>query len=34
MPGSGGVNLTVLVGLRLRGGPGAVVAVFGLLSGR
>jgi chromate transporter len=33
MPGSGGVNLTVLVGLRLRGGPGAVVAVLGLLSG-
>ena len=33
MPGSGGVNLTVQVGLRLRGGPGAVVAVLGLLWG-
>jgi chromate transporter len=33
MPGSGGVNLTVQVGLRLRGGPGAVAAVLGLLSG-
>jgi chromate transporter len=32
MPGSGGVNLTVQVGLRLRGGPGAVAAVLGLLS--
>ena len=33
LPGSGGVNLTVQVGLRLRGGPGAVTAVIGLLSG-
>jgi chromate transporter len=33
MPGSAGVNLTVQVGQRLRGGPGAIVAVFGLLSG-
>jgi chromate transporter len=33
MPGSGGVNLTVQVGQHLRGGPGAVVAVLGLLSG-
>lgn len=33
MPGSGGVNLTVQVGLRLRGGPGAVAAALGLLSG-
>lgn len=33
MPGSGGVNLTVQVGLRLRGGGGAVAAVVGLLSG-
>jgi chromate transporter len=33
MPGSAGVNLTVLVGQRLRGGPGALIAVFGLLSG-
>jgi len=33
MPGSGGVNLTVQVGQRLRGGPGAVAAVVGLLSG-
>jgi chromate transporter len=32
-PGSGGVNLTVQVGQRLRGGRGAVAAVFGLLSG-
>jgi chromate transporter len=32
-PGSGGVNLTVQVGQRLRGLPGAVAAVFGLLSG-
>ena len=32
-PGSGGVNLTVQVGQRLRGAPGAVVAVVGLLSG-
>jgi chromate transporter len=33
MPGSAGVNLTVQVGQRLRGGPGALTAVFGLLSG-
>ena len=33
MPGSGGVNLTVQVGQRLRGAPGAVAAVLGLLSG-
>jgi chromate transporter len=33
MPGSGGVNLTVQVGQRLRSGGGAVVAVVGLLSG-
>jgi chromate transporter len=33
MPGSGGVNLTVQVGQLLRGGPGAVAAVLGLLSG-
>jgi chromate transporter len=32
-PGSGGVNLTVQVGQRLRGAPGAVAAVLGLLSG-
>jgi chromate transporter len=33
MPGSGGVNLTVLVGQRLHGGAGAVAAVAALLSG-
>ncbi|MGH7046733.1 MAG: chromate transporter [Stellaceae bacterium] len=33
LPGSGGVNLTVQVGQRLRGGAGAVAAVMGLLSG-
>lgn len=33
MPGSGGVNLTVQVGRLLRGGPGALVAALGLLSG-
>lgn len=33
VPGSAGVNLTVLVGQHLRGGRGAVAAVFGLLSG-
>jgi len=33
VPGSGGVNLTVQVGQRLRGVPGALVAVFGLLLG-
>jgi len=32
-PGSGGVNLTVQVGQRLRGGAGAAAAVVGLLSG-
>jgi chromate transporter len=33
MPGSGGVNLTVLVGQRLAGATGAVAAVTALLSG-
>jgi chromate transporter len=33
MPGSGGVNLTVQVGQILRGGAGALAAVFGLLTG-
>jgi chromate transporter len=33
VPGSGGVNLTVQVGQRLRGASGAAAAVFGLLSG-
>jgi chromate transporter len=33
LPGSSGVNLTVQVGQRLRGGPGALAAVSGLLSG-
>jgi len=33
MPGSGGVNLTVQVGQLLRGAPGAIAAVLGLLSG-
>jgi chromate transporter len=33
LPGSAGVNLTVQVGQRLRGGWGALAAVFGLLSG-
>jgi hypothetical protein len=33
MPGSGGVNLTVQVGQRLRGSAGAAAAVGGLLSG-
>jgi chromate transporter len=33
LPGSGGVNLTVQVGQRLRGGWGASTAVLGLLSG-
>jgi chromate transporter len=33
MPGSGGVNLTVQVGQRLRAGTGAAAAVVGLLSG-
>jgi chromate transporter len=33
VPGSAGVNLTVQTGQRLRGGWGALAAVFGLLSG-
>jgi chromate transporter len=33
LPGSAGVNLTVQVGQRLRGGAGALMAVLGLLSG-
>jgi chromate transporter len=33
MPGSGGVNLTVLIGQRLRGSAGAAAAVIALLSG-
>ncbi len=33
MPGSSGVNLTVLVGQRMHGGWGALTAVVGLLSG-
>ena len=33
MPGSGGVNLTVQVGQRLRASTGAAAAVVGLLSG-
>ena len=33
MPGSNGVNLVVLVGQLLRRGPGAVMAVLGLLTG-
>jgi chromate transporter len=33
VPGSGGVNLTVQVGQKLRGAAGAVAAVSGLLSG-
>jgi chromate transporter len=33
MPGSGGVNLTVQVGQRLRGSTGAAAAVVGLLCG-
>jgi chromate transporter len=33
MPGSGGVNLTVQVGQRLRGSAGATAALVGLLSG-
>jgi len=33
MPGSGGVNLTVQVGQRLRGGTGGAAAVVSLLSG-
>jgi chromate transporter len=33
LPGSAGVNLTVQVGQRLRGGRGALAAVVGLLSG-
>lgn len=33
LPGSGGVNLTVQVGQRLRGGPGALTAALALLLG-
>jgi len=33
LPGSAGVNLTVQVGQQLRGAPGALAAVLGLLSG-
>jgi chromate transporter len=33
MPGANGVKLTVLIGRQLRGGPGAALALFGLLSG-
>jgi chromate transporter len=33
LPGSSGVNLTVQIGHHLRGGPGALAAVLGLLSG-
>jgi chromate transporter len=33
LPGSSGVNLTVQIGQRLRGGWGALAAVVGLLSG-
>jgi chromate transporter len=33
MPGANGVKMTVLIGQRLRGGAGAIVGVFGLLSG-
>jgi chromate transporter len=33
MPGSNGVNLTVLTGQRLRGSTGALAALLGLLSG-
>ena len=33
MPGSGGVNLTVLIGQRLRGSSGAAAAVVALLVG-
>src|SRR5437764_7840141 len=33
MPGANGVKLTVLIGRHLRGGLGAAVALFGLLSG-
>lgn len=33
VPGSGGVNLTIQIGQRLRGAPGAVAAGLGLLSG-
>jgi chromate transporter len=33
MPGSGGVNLTVQIGQRMRGATGAAMAVLGLLAG-
>jgi len=33
MPGANGVKLTVLIGQHLRGGVGAALALFGLLSG-
>src|SRR3954452_1869736 len=33
MPGANGVKLSVLIGRHLRGGPGAALALFGLLSG-
>jgi chromate transporter len=33
MPGANGVKMAVLIGQRLRGGVGAIVGVFGLLSG-
>ncbi|HEX6441504.1 MAG TPA: chromate transporter [Stellaceae bacterium] len=33
MPGANGVKLSVLIGQQLRGGPGAAVAVLGLLAG-
>jgi chromate transporter len=33
VPGSGGVNLTVLIGQRLRGAAGAAAAVLALLAG-
>ncbi len=33
MPGANGVKMTVLIGQRLRGAPGAAVALLGLLSG-
>jgi chromate transporter len=33
MPGSNGINMAVLMGRRLKGGVGALVAPFGLLAG-
>lgn len=33
MPGANGVQMAVLIGQRLRGGVGAMIGVFGLLSG-